>query len=226
MDDQTAWLIVMADLNQALAFSTMVHDAQKREGLWLAQHPFVQAVRSGLARRDEIKRWVRQVFCTTRTYIEILESVNPQTATEPPLNARRDLRLLIQLGEALGVSEHVMAASEPYAAARSVEAWMRQHLAASKDSGGQICWALVEAMSPETGDFLAEGFERHFEVRGEQIRYLTLGMKSNLGVDQYAAEKLINMPMDEWDSLQKQTLLLSRLLVQLYNSVGDMWSAW
>lgn len=217
----------MVNLDQALAFTMTVHGAQKSEGLWLAQHPFVQAVRIGSARHDEIQRWVGQIICANRAYREIFESLSPQPAVEPFFNARRDLDLLIQLGEALGVPELVMATSEPNFAARSVEAWMRERMAMpAEHSAGPICWALVEAMSPETGGYLAEGAEKHFGLGHEQVRYFTIGMKSKLGADEYAAKMLSGLALDQWDSFQEETLVLSRLLVRLCDSIGDIWSAW
>ena len=90
-------------MDQSLAFTTAIHDAQKSGGMWLAQHPFVQAVRMGSARCDEIERWVRRIYCTTRTYSEILQSLSPPPPAEHSLHARQDLDLLRQLGEALGV---------------------------------------------------------------------------------------------------------------------------
>lgn len=217
----------MVDLNEALAFTGIVHDAQRSEQLWLADHPFVQAVRAGSARRSEIELWVRQVHVINGIYREILEALSPQEPAEAVEDARRDHHLLIQLGEALGITGSVMERSEPNSAAQSVNAWLRQQLTPTDEqNAGQVCWALAEAMSPETGDYLAEGAEKHFGLTGDQLQYFTVGMKAKAGADAYAAKMLSRVSRERWETLQEQALVLSRLLVSLYHSVGDMWSAW
>ena len=98
---------------------------------------------------------------------------------------------------------------------------MRKRMALpAADSAGQICWAPVEAMSPETWDHLAEGAGRHFRLGDEQIRYLIVGMKSKVAADEYAAKMLSRMALDQWDSLQTETLVLGGLFVRLYDSIG------
>jgi pyrroloquinoline quinone (PQQ) biosynthesis protein C len=217
----------MANLDQARAFTTNVQDAQKSEGLWLAQHPFVQAVRTGSVRREEIQRWVRGAYRTARTYSEILESLGSQPPESLLPNARRDLDLLLQLGEALGVTQPAMLVSQKNAAAQSVEEWMQEHIAVPNDTlVGLICWTLVEAMSPDVADCLAEGVERHFGLDDEQIEYFTIGMKSKLRADEYAIEMLSRTATDRWDSFRTNALVISRLVVRLYDSAGDMWSSW
>lgn len=94
---------------------------------------------------------------------------------------------------------------------------------------GQICWQLVAAMNPEAGDQLAEGFPAHFGCAhfgcdDEQIRYFAVGMKSNTKADEDAVEMLNTMASPEWDMVLTDTLLLSRLVTELYDSAGDMWS--
>src|SRR5437764_15159900 len=63
--------------DQPAAFIAAVHDAQNRKGLWLSRHPFVQAVRTGSATREELGRWVRQIYCTTRAYASTLLNLSP-----------------------------------------------------------------------------------------------------------------------------------------------------
>src|SRR5262245_2050690 len=63
-------------VKRARAFTAAIHEAQRSEGLWLAQHPFVQAVRSGSAKRGELAWWAHQTYCVTRTYGAILRSMN------------------------------------------------------------------------------------------------------------------------------------------------------
>src|SRR5438477_11226025 len=72
-------------LNQALAFAIAVHESQKRENLWLGRQPFVDAVRDGSADRHQLAWWVRQIYCTTRMYGEILCSMSP-----PPVGVWTD----------------------------------------------------------------------------------------------------------------------------------------
>src|SRR5688572_21416557 len=59
---------IRTGLNQALALIKAIHAVQKTEGLWLSQHPFVHAVHKGFARREDLGRWVRQIYCTTKSY--------------------------------------------------------------------------------------------------------------------------------------------------------------
>jgi pyrroloquinoline quinone (PQQ) biosynthesis protein C len=219
----------MSNLDQAFAFLAIVHNEQKRKGLWLAQHPFVQAVRIGSARRDEIQRWVRETYAITRTYSELLESrvQEQELPTEMLRSAQRDLDLLLRFGEALGVAPGVLLTSQRGPAAKRLEAWIRERMAAPNDrTTGQICWHLMMAMSPEAGDCLAEGFETHFGCDDEQIQYFTVGMKSNANADEYAAKMLCTIASDKWATVLKDTLFVSRLVTGLYDSAGDMWSSW
>jgi hypothetical protein len=217
----------MANLDQSLLFITSVHDAQRREGLWLAQHPFVQAVRTGSARRDEIERLVRQILAVTRNHCEILGSLSSRVPAETVLNAKRDLDLLVQLGEALSIQGAAAGESEQDSAAGNVGAWMRKHLAVpDAPAVGLVSWALVEAMSPEVGDHFAYGLSIHFGLEEKHLQYFAVAIKSRSGSDGDAAKIIGGLPMEQWDSVREQTLILSRLIVRLYDSVGDMWSAW
>jgi hypothetical protein len=91
---------------------------------------------------------------------------------------------------------------------------------------GLICWTLVEAVSPDVADCLAEGVERHFGLDDKRIEYFTIGMKSKLRADEYAVEMLSRTATDRWDSFRINALIISRLVVRLYDSAGDMWSSW
>jgi hypothetical protein len=75
---------------------------------------------------------VRGTYRTARTYLKILESLGSQPLAELLANARRDLDLLLQLGEALGVTRPAMLVSQRNAAAQSIEEWMWEHMAALK----------------------------------------------------------------------------------------------
>jgi hypothetical protein len=81
-------------------------------------------------------------------------------------------------------------------------------------------------MSPETARYLAEGTKEHYGLSAAQIQYFTVGMTSKDDADQHAAQQLAQLPIDLWASVREETLILSRLLGQLYNSAGDMWSSW
>ena len=131
-----------AGLNEALALTKAIHAAQKIEGLWLAQHPFVHAVREGLARREDLGRWVRQIYCTTKSYGEVLASLSPPPPVGVWLDPWRDLDLLLELGAALGISRSEMAASEPNLVARGLQLWFRDRLTTpSRHIAAQTCWA-------------------------------------------------------------------------------------
>jgi pyrroloquinoline quinone (PQQ) biosynthesis protein C len=209
-------------LDRELAFTATVHNAQRGEGLWLAQHSFVQAVRSGSAKREELARWVRQIFCITKTYGAILKSLRP-----PPvgiwIDPWHDLDLLFQLGGALGIEQPALAISEPNLVTRGVQIWLRQCLTPrSRHIAAQVCWALVEAMSPETGGYLAEGAAKHYGLKANQLQYFRIGMKSRRRADKYAANLLTRIAADDWESVQEQTLLVSRMMFRLYESIADM----
>jgi pyrroloquinoline quinone (PQQ) biosynthesis protein C len=192
------------------------------EGLWLAQHPFVHAVREGLARREHLGRWVRQIYCTTKSYGEVLASLSPSPPVGIWLDPWHDLDLLLELGAALGVSHRDMAASEPNLVARGLQLWFRTRLTTpSLHIAAQTCWALVEAMSPETGVSLADGAGRHFGCKGRQVDYFRIGMKSRQRGDRYAANLLSRIPAEDWPSIRAQTLLVSRTMNELYYSVAE-----
>ena len=217
----------MSSLEQAHAFAALVHKRQKSEHLWLAQHPFVQAVRAGSATRHELERWVRQVYCITTTYGEILTSLRPPPRVGVWLDPWLEIDLLLQLGEALGIRRSEMAVADPNIHIRGIQLWLRQHLAdPSLHVAGQVCWALHEAMSPEAGALLMEGANRHFGLKASQLEYFKSGMKSRKHADKYAATLLTQFARKDWASVQEQTLVISRLMEGLYSSVGDISSTW
>jgi len=139
----------------------------------------VQAVRTGLAMREELGEWVRQIYCITRAYGSTLISLSPPPPVGIWIDPWRDLELLLELGGALGIGPHEMRASEPNLVARGVQLWLHHHLTnPSSHAAAQISWAMVEAMSPETGSALAEGAERHFALGRMPLEYFRIGMKS------------------------------------------------
>ena len=201
-------------------FTVTIHQAQRKEGVWLAEHPFVQAVRSGLATRDDMRRWVRQIYCTTRTYGEVLLSLSPPPPVGVWLDPWRDLEMLAQLARALGVTQGSLAASTPSVDARVLQSWF--HLVLTPRSHhirAQVCWALVEAMNPEVGACLAEGATRYFGLKLKDLAYLKMGMKSRRGADRYAARLLSQIPTPEWPSIRFQTLQVSGLMARVYDSL-------
>src|SRR5438105_2304288 len=204
-------------LNEALAFARAVHHSQKREDLWLGRQPFVEAVRDGSADRQELARWVRQIYCTTRTYGEILRSMSPPPPVGVWTDPWGDMTQLVELAGALGIGPREMAISQPHPATRAVQIWLREHLSnRALHIGAQACWALVEAMSPEAWAHLAEGSLRHFGLTAKQLGYFKIRMKSRTRADRYAANLLTQIAMDDWCSVQETTLLVSRLMVRLY----------
>jgi len=214
-------------VQEALSFAVSVHNRQKNEHLWLARHPFVQAVRSGSAKRHELGRWVRQVYCITAAYGDILTSLSPP----PPVGVGGDpwheSDLLLQLGDGLDLSRAEMVMSQTNVYTRGVQLWLRKHLMdRSLHIAGQVCWALLEAMKPETGALLMDGAKRHFGLTTSQLEYFRSGMRSRQHADRYAASLLTQLAREDWASVQEQTLLINRLMVGLYSSVGDVLSTW
>jgi pyrroloquinoline quinone (PQQ) biosynthesis protein C len=195
---------------------------QQQQGLWLPNHPFVQAVCEGSATREELRRWVRQVHCITKTYGEVLLSLNPPPSVGVWLDPWRDLDLLVQLGRALGLSKREMKTSQPNLAARAIQIWLRHHLTdRSRHMAAQACWALVEAMAPEAGAKLADGAGRNFGLEARHRGYFRVGMKSRKAGYRYAEALLNQIPRDGWPWVEAQTLLVSRLAAQLYASTGE-----
>lgn len=209
-------------LNSALIFTAEVHDRQKRDGLWLPHHPFVQAVRDGSASRREFSVWASRIYRITRIYGELLRAMCPPPPAGVWTDPWRDMDQLTELAGALGIEPAVMAKSETNPVTRAVQIWLRQNLTnRSEHVAAQVCWALVEAMSPETGAGLAEGAARHFGLKATALDYFRIGMKSRRRADRYAANLLTRIDRDDWGLIEEKTLLVSRLMVQLYDSVGE-----
>jgi pyrroloquinoline quinone (PQQ) biosynthesis protein C len=209
-------------LDRARAFTAAIHDIQRREGLWLAQHPFVQAVRNGSAKRSELAWWARQIYCVTKTYGAILKSLNPPPPVGIWIDPWRDLDQLIQLGGALGVKRRDMEILEPNLETRGIQLWLQWRLMARhRHITAQVCWALMEAMSPETGTLLGKGATKHFGLKPKQLGYFRIGMRSRRSADKYAANLLTRVPLSRWNAVRKDALLVSRLMFQLYESVVD-----
>jgi pyrroloquinoline quinone (PQQ) biosynthesis protein C len=130
---------------------------------------------------------------------------------------------LVELGGALGIVPMKMAMSRPDPATRAVQVWLRHHLAnRSLHIAAQVSKALVEAMSPETGTYLAEGAARHLGLKATQLGYLKIGMKSRQRGDRYAANLLTQIAMDAWHSVEEQTLQVNRLMVRIYDGIGSI----
>jgi len=217
----------MGTINQALAYVDSVHSAQKDEGIWLSDHPFVQGLRVGIARPDEFARWATQVFCITRNLDELVHShrVNPVAGAFNAMH--RDLRLLILLGEALGVSRLKMLSGEANQTTRKIQEWTKDHVSV-RDTFliAQVCVELLESMSPDVAAYLADGSKRHYGLSSEQIRYFTVRVGTKRVRDKHAAELLTLLPEEKWNYIRQETLSQNRLLHAMYNSIGDMWSSW
>ena len=142
------------------------HYRQKRDGLWLPQHPFVQAVRDGSASRREFSVWVSRIYRITRIYGELLRAMCPPPPAGVWTDPWRDMEQLTELAAALGMEPAGMASSGTNPATRAVQIWLTQNLTnRSEHVAAQVCWALVEAMNPETGTYLAEGAARHYGLK-------------------------------------------------------------
>jgi hypothetical protein len=207
-------------LDHALSFTVLVHDEQKRKALWLAEQPFVRAVQAGSASAEDLARWVRLIYCTTRTYGEILRTMWPPPPVGVWTDPWRDLDQLVALAGALpgGALDTDWPTANP--TARAVQFWLRRNLGnRSQHIVAQACWALVEAMSPEAGACLAEGAALHAGLKRKSLTYFRIGMGSRRSADRYAANLLTEIPTLEWPSVQAQALTVSRLMVQLYESV-------
>lgn len=85
--------------------------------------------------------------------------------------------MLMQFGDALGVAREV-ADAVPNQATRSVQEWLRDHLAPHAAPTGQICLALAKAMGPDAGRYMAERAKEYHGLSTTQIRYFTVGMTS------------------------------------------------
>ena len=209
-------------LKHALLFAEEVHDQQKRAGLWLPQHAFVQAVRDGSASRREFSVWVSRIYRVTSVYGELLRAMCPPPPVGVWTDPWRDMGQLSELAAGLGMAPAGMANSGTNPATRAVQIWLTQNLTnRSEHVAAQVCWALVEAMNPETGACLAEGAARHFGLKGAALEYFKIGMKSRRRADRYAGNLLTRIDEDDWRLILEKTLLVSRLMVQLYDSVGE-----
>jgi hypothetical protein len=214
-------------IDEALAFAVSVHSAQKIEGIWLCNHPFVEAVRAGVARREEIARWVTQVFCITRNFDELLQSLHVVPVARCLVGMRRDLGLLIDLGEAVGLSRTNMLDAEPNKTTVRIQEWANEYVSdPDKFLIAQVCAELLGNMKAEVGAYLAEGSEKHYGLKHEQIRYFTVCMGTDHDSDKEAAELLKLVPKEKWECVHQQTLTQNRLIHTMYNSIGDMWSSW
>ena len=149
-----------------------------------------------------------------------MESLDPPPPVGLWIDPWRDLDLLVKLGGALGVSTRKMDASEPRLAVRRVQLWMRQHFTIpARHVGAQVCWALVEGMSPEAGARMAEGAARHLGLKAGYLGYFRIAMRSRRDGDRYAANLLNLIPVEQWPSLRTQALFVSRTTVQIYDEI-------
>jgi pyrroloquinoline quinone (PQQ) biosynthesis protein C len=205
-----------------LVFTARVHDRQKRDGLWLPQHPFVQAVRNGSVSRRVFSAWVSQVHGITSVYGELLRAMCPPPPAGVWTDPWRDMDQLAELAGALGIEMSALENSQTNPATRAVQIWLRQNLTnRSEHVAAQVCWALVEAMTPESGAYLAEGTARHFGLKAAALEYLKSGMKSRRRADRYAASLLTEINKEDWPLIAEKTLMVSRLMAQVYDSLGE-----
>src|SRR5262245_37795711 len=123
----------MSITEEAAAFFDSVHRDLKNEGLWLSDLEYVKAMTCGKAPRSAVAEWARQFFVAIESLHRLAHS-RPKLASvglEDPVfkkffwenrveeqygaisNTAGHLELLIQLGEALGVSRIDMVSTKP-----------------------------------------------------------------------------------------------------------------
>ena len=157
-------------------------------------------------------------------YAELLRAMCPPPPAGVWTDPWRDMDQLAQLAGALGIDTAAMENTGTSPATRAVQIWLRQNLTnRSEHVAAQVCWALVEAMNPESGAYLSEGAARHFGLKAAGLEYFKIGMKSRRRADRYAASLLTEIDRDDWCLILEKTLLLSRLMVQLHDSLVEEW---
>ena len=99
-----------------------------------------------------------RIYRITRIYGALLRAMCPPPPVGVWTDPWRDMEQLTERTAALGMEPAGMASSGTNPANRAVQIWLRQNLTnRSEHVAAQVCWALVEAMNPETGTYLAAG---------------------------------------------------------------------
>jgi pyrroloquinoline quinone (PQQ) biosynthesis protein C len=226
----------MSSLDEANEFSAKVRERQKKEGVWLADCLFVDRVATGKAAKSEIGEWARQFFVAIE-HLHRIAHARPKVRLEglPPdikkhfwenrveeqygalSNTAGHLELLIQLGEAAGVSRLDMVTSKPNAQTRKVMDWAQEHVPqADEFLTAQVVVGMLEAMNPAASTKLAEGCQKHYGMTDMQVRFFTVHIVADAEHGEVANRILSLVPKDRWAMIEDQALLQSHLF-------HDMW---
>ena len=226
-------------LREAEDFAHGVQDELKHQGLWLADLEFVRRVVDGTAPRQAIARWARQFFYAIEKLHRAAHN-RPRLATigldDPEFkkffwenrveeqygaisNTAGHLELLIQLGEALGVSRLDMVSTRPIPETKRVVDWANANVPAPEEYlTAQVAIGLLESMNPEACMALSEAAKKHYGLNDRDIRFWTVHITADAEHGEVGIKMLSLVPKERWPHVRAMTLEQSRLIAEMWNA--------
>jgi len=229
----------VATLEEAHAFMVELREAQKREGVWLADGPFAQRVFQGDASREEIGEWCKQFFCALTHFHRgahnrpraRLNGLRPEFKKHfwenrieeeygALSNTAGHVELLLRLAEALGVSRMEMVTAKPNAATRAVMDRASRTLPDPDDFlPGSVVTGALEAMNPEASTRISQGLMKHYGISERDAQFFTVHIYADAEHGEVGAQILTLVPQEKWPAIKESALDASRGFYAMWSSV-------
>jgi pyrroloquinoline-quinone synthase len=229
----------VATLDEAHAFMAELREAQRREGLWLADSPFSHRVASGQASRAEIGEWCKQFFCALTHFHRgahsrpraRLNGLRPEFKKHfwenrieeeygALSNTAGHVELLLRLAEALGVSRMDMVTAKPNTATRAVMDRASRTLPDPDDFlPGSVVTGALEAMNPEASTRISQGLIQHYGIGEGAAQFFIVHIYADAEHGEVGAQLLTLVPKEKWPAIKEAALEASRGFYAMWSSV-------
>lgn len=230
----------MTVTEDAETFFESVHEDMRNEGLWLSDLDYIKEMAEGRAPRDSVAEWARQFFVAIETLHRLAHS-RPKLATiglDDPVfkqffwenrveeqygaisNTAGHLELLIQLGEALGVSRIDMVSTKPNPQTKRLIDWAKKYVTDPDHYlTVQVAIGILESMNPEASLIQAEAAKKHYGLSDKDVRFYTVHITADADHGEVALKLLALVPQERWEEIRRMALEQSRLVRDMWNAV-------
>jgi hypothetical protein len=221
-------------------FVDNIYKGLRSKGLWLADHPFVMALRAGEATRDEVFECAKQFFFVEEALNTFHNSVPVHIPHAEPSAERNAIRpqtlkrvefarhvgLFVELGVLLGLSREQLPIGLPNRASLALREWAVSNDAPEDCYLGPICGGILSAIACGLGHRLADGVEQHYEVKAEETWLLRAHATQEREHSRRVISLFAEVPMERWEYVHHQVSIQSHLIFEICNSAGTMYSSW
>jgi pyrroloquinoline-quinone synthase len=220
----------VVSFEEAEAFMEELQDAQRDRGYWIADNAFPVRVAKGIASRDEIAEWCKQMFLTISLLHKLAHSrprarLNGlprefkkhfwENRVEEEIGALSDTaghqELLMQCGGAFGLNRMDFAVAKPDENTRRVMDTFRATIPDPDDFlPGAVRIAAQEAMNPEANAMIAEGLKRHYGCSDHDVRFFSVHVTADAEHGDVGIHLLRLVPKEKWAEIRETALEMSR----------------